>query len=208
MAKPLAPDWTIEAFAEQFLDAVVAHPGECVVDAQQLTDRQSVRLMRPLLANLATKYAEATGQPLSLYEGILSFTRNSPSGPVSIVGEFVNRPGKVHLNLSRLVDELKYPGHHRENQSRSLVISSLGTRKVVKRRNELGRRYQRKMKLLKLKKKLATATGADREKILYMIKRLSPIPKKSKLKGHWGKKRTSQPHHSNSGGIQARVQTD
>lgn len=45
----------------------------------------------------------------------------------------------------------------------------------VERQIELGRRYHRKAKMHKLKKKLATATGADREKILYKIGRLSPF---------------------------------
>jgi hypothetical protein len=46
---------------------------------------------------------------------------------------------------------------------------------MVERRIELGRRYQRKAKMRKLKAKLATAKGEDREKILYKIKRLSPF---------------------------------
>jgi len=45
---------------------------------------------------------------------------------------------------------------------------------MVERRIELDRRYMRKDKMFKLKKKLGTALGADREKILYKIKRLSP----------------------------------
>lgn len=46
---------------------------------------------------------------------------------------------------------------------------------MVERRIELDRRYHRKKKMTKLKAKLAAgATGADREKILYKIKRLSP----------------------------------
>jgi hypothetical protein len=46
---------------------------------------------------------------------------------------------------------------------------------MVERRIELDRRYQRKEKMRKLKAKLQTATGADRDKILYKIKRLSPF---------------------------------
>lgn len=46
---------------------------------------------------------------------------------------------------------------------------------MVERRIELDRRYHRKNKMTKLKAKLrAGAAGADREKILYKIKRLSP----------------------------------
>jgi hypothetical protein len=45
---------------------------------------------------------------------------------------------------------------------------------MVERRIELRRRYSRKAKMTKLKAKLTTATGEDREKILYKIHRLSP----------------------------------
>ena len=46
---------------------------------------------------------------------------------------------------------------------------------MVERRIELDRRYHRKKKMAKLKAKLkAGAAGADREKLLYKIKRLSP----------------------------------
>jgi hypothetical protein len=46
---------------------------------------------------------------------------------------------------------------------------------MVERRIELDRRYMRKEKMRKLKAKLQSATGADRDKILYKIKRLSPF---------------------------------
>ena len=46
---------------------------------------------------------------------------------------------------------------------------------MVERRIELDRRYRRKDKMRKLKAKLQAATGADRDKILYKIKRLSPF---------------------------------
>jgi len=45
---------------------------------------------------------------------------------------------------------------------------------MVERRIELDRRNQRKMKMRKLKAKLGTTTGEDREKILSKIKRISP----------------------------------
>jgi hypothetical protein len=45
---------------------------------------------------------------------------------------------------------------------------------MVERRQELTRRYHRKKKLRKLKNKLATATGSEREKLLYKIHMLSP----------------------------------
>jgi hypothetical protein len=46
---------------------------------------------------------------------------------------------------------------------------------MVERRIELDRRYTRKKKMKKLKAKLETATGADRDKVLYKIRRLSPF---------------------------------
>lgn len=46
---------------------------------------------------------------------------------------------------------------------------------MVERRIELDRRYVRKKKMKKLKAKLETATGAEREKLLYKMKRLSPF---------------------------------
>ena len=45
---------------------------------------------------------------------------------------------------------------------------------MIERQAELQRRYTRKEKMMKYKKKLATATGEAREKILYKIKRISP----------------------------------
>jgi len=46
---------------------------------------------------------------------------------------------------------------------------------MVERRTELKRRYHRKKKVRKLKDKLPTAQGADREKLLYKIHALSPF---------------------------------
>jgi hypothetical protein len=45
---------------------------------------------------------------------------------------------------------------------------------MVERRIELDRRYTRKKKMKKLKAKLETATGPERDKLLYKIRRLSP----------------------------------
>lgn len=53
---------------------------------------------------------------------------------------------------------------------------------MVERRIELDRRYMRKDKMRKLKKKLETATGESREKLLYKIKRLSPFWTEASLK--------------------------
>jgi hypothetical protein len=45
---------------------------------------------------------------------------------------------------------------------------------MVERRIELDRRFRRRAKMRKLKHKLTTAQGEEREKILYKISRLSP----------------------------------
>ncbi len=46
---------------------------------------------------------------------------------------------------------------------------------MVERRIELDRRYRRKKKMQKIKQKLETATGEQREKLLYKMRRLSPF---------------------------------
>jgi hypothetical protein len=46
---------------------------------------------------------------------------------------------------------------------------------AVERQIELKRRYSRKKKMLKLKTRLASATGEARDKVLGKIKRLSPL---------------------------------
>jgi hypothetical protein len=53
---------------------------------------------------------------------------------------------------------------------------------MIERQTELKRRYHRKAKIKKLKAKLEKATGEDREKILYKIKRLSPTWTEASLK--------------------------
>lgn len=54
---------------------------------------------------------------------------------------------------------------------------------MIERQMELKRRYTRKEKMRKYKKKLATATGEAREKLLYKIKRLSPFWTEANLTG-------------------------
>ena len=66
-----------------------------------ITDRQSRRLLRPLLACLATKSAAEAGSPVNLYGGHFSFKRPGPNGPVWILGRFENRPGNVRVTLRR-----------------------------------------------------------------------------------------------------------
>ncbi|MBY0515077.1 MAG: hypothetical protein K2P78_14385 [Gemmataceae bacterium] len=98
---PLDPDWTIEDLAEKVLSAVASRPpavADVAVVVDDATDRQPRRLIRPLLAYLATKSAAESGAPVNLYGGRLCFERR---GPVWVLGEFENRPGAVRLALRR-----------------------------------------------------------------------------------------------------------
>jgi hypothetical protein len=105
LAAPLSPDWTIEALAEQLLCTIASQPKEEAknlrLDAAAATDRQSQRVLRPLLACLATKSAAEAGTPANLYGGLLRFKRNGPDGPVWILGEFENKPGSVRVAFQR-----------------------------------------------------------------------------------------------------------
>lgn len=105
LAAPLAPDWTVEGLADQVLGVIAAQRSEeareFVLDADAITDRQSRRLLRPLLACLATKSAAEAGTPADLYGGHFSFRRQGTEGPVWILGQFENRPGNVRVTLRR-----------------------------------------------------------------------------------------------------------
>jgi len=107
LAAPLSPDWTVEGLAEQLLGAIAAQRSdvaqEFVLDADTITDRQSRRILRPLLACLATRSAAEAGTPVNLYGGRLAFQRRVPEGPVWIVGQFENRPGTVRVTFRRSV---------------------------------------------------------------------------------------------------------
>jgi hypothetical protein len=120
---PLDPEWTVEGLAEKVLGAIAAQrleeAQEFVLDADALTDRQSRRLLRPLLACLATRAAAEGGTPANLYGGHFSFERSGPNGPVWILGQFENRPGSVRVTLRRSnspprdlpMDEILLPLH-------------------------------------------------------------------------------------------------
>jgi len=105
LAAPIGPDWTIEGLAEQLLRTIASQPKEetkeLFLDAAAATDRQSQRVLRPLLACLATKSAAEAGTHPNLYEGQLSFKRMGPEGPVWISGEFENKPGSVRVTFQR-----------------------------------------------------------------------------------------------------------
>ena len=108
LSAPLGSDWTIDRLAEQVLSAIALQrpnaerkADEFVLGAESVTDRQSQRLLRPLLACLAGKSAAEAGTSPALYQGRLSFERRGAEGPVWVVGEFENRPGSVRIRLCR-----------------------------------------------------------------------------------------------------------
>jgi hypothetical protein len=113
LSAPLSPDWTIEGLAEQLLCTIASQPKEegkkLVLDSASAVDRQSQRVLRPLLACLATKSAAEAGTPPNLYGGQLSFKRIGPDGPVWIFGEFENKPGSVRIAFQRSSLNLQEP---------------------------------------------------------------------------------------------------
>ena len=105
LAAPLSPDWTIEGLAEQLRCTIASKPKEQAedfrLDAATSTNRQSQRTLQPLLACLATKSAAEAETSPNLYGGWLRFKRNGPDGPVWILGEFENQPGRVRVAFQR-----------------------------------------------------------------------------------------------------------
>src|SRR5207247_5762712 len=96
---------TVEGLAERVLGAIAAQgteeAQELVLDTSATADHQARRLLRPLLACLATKLAAEAGTPANLYGGHFSFKRPGPNGPVWILGQFENRPGSVRATFRR-----------------------------------------------------------------------------------------------------------
>ena len=117
LAAPFASDWTIEGLAEQLLATIASQAGEgaadLLLDGALSTDRQTQRILRPLLACLAAKSAAEAGAgagpgpgpgpgaPPNLYGGLLRFKRTGPDGPVWILADFENRPGSVRIAFHR-----------------------------------------------------------------------------------------------------------
>jgi hypothetical protein len=107
LSAPLPDDWTIERLAEQVLSTISSHRpegghnDELILDADAIGDRQSQRLLRPLLACLAGMSAAEAGTSPDLYQGHLRFRRQGPEGLSWIVGEFESSQRRVHLRLRR-----------------------------------------------------------------------------------------------------------
>ncbi len=101
LAAPLSPGWTLDELAEEILRVIAARASdqtaEFALDAAATTDRQSRRLLRPLLACLATKSAAESGTPRNLFGGPLSFQRPSHAGPVRILGQFENQSSAARV---------------------------------------------------------------------------------------------------------------
>jgi len=106
LAAPLSPDWTIEGLAEQLLSAI-ASKGSCEQEftlvEEAITDRQSRRMIRPLLACLANMSADESGMSADIFGGHFSFKRQGPEGPVWILGQFENKPETVRVAFRRYI---------------------------------------------------------------------------------------------------------
>jgi hypothetical protein len=131
---PLGSDWTVEQLADRLLSAIAASspdaPIEYVLDADSVAvepaDCQVRRLVRPLLACLATTSAAESGVPAELFGGRLAFRRTGPDGPRWIIGHFENRQNRTSLCLRRSnsqpADDLypsRDPDHTREALNRT-----------------------------------------------------------------------------------------
>lgn len=123
LSAPLGPDWTIDRLAEEMLAAIAARglgePQEFLLDPRTTTNRQSRRILRPLLACLASKSAAEAGTSANLYRGSLSFHRPGQEGPVWIVGQFANSPATVRVALRRSCSPPQETGQEKGRDSAS-----------------------------------------------------------------------------------------
>jgi hypothetical protein len=114
LSAPVSPGWTIDRLAESVLCAIAARGSgeaqEFMLDAEATTDRQTRRLLRPLLACLANKSAVEAGTSPNLYRGRLLFQRRSHDRPVWILGQFENMPGTVRVTLRRTSSPPEHSG--------------------------------------------------------------------------------------------------
>ena len=99
----LEPQGGLVGLAEKMLSAIVCeeHSQEFDFDADIAADQQAQRLIRPLLACLATLSANENGTCANHFFGPLQFRRPGPNGPIWIVGEFDNRMGSIWIKLRR-----------------------------------------------------------------------------------------------------------
>ena len=119
LAAPLGPDWTIEGVAEKLLTTIVSQglgDQEFSLNGEALTDRQSIRMIRPLLACLANMSADEAGTSADIYGGQLSFKREGSEGPVWILGHFDNKLGNVRVVFHRTCSPPLYSEPRLEEQ--------------------------------------------------------------------------------------------
>lgn len=102
LAAPLNPGWDIQDLAEHLLGTIAAQSeNEFVLEGTTINDSQAQRLIRPLLACLATMSAAEAGTSGNIYGGHLSFNRQGPQGPVRILVQFENHLGNVRAAFQR-----------------------------------------------------------------------------------------------------------
>ena len=158
LASPLPADWTIDGLAERLLSRVATGTGDDPpVDGAALPDRQSQRLIRPLLACLAKLSADEGGAAFDPYGGTLEFVRAGPTGAVRITGEFVNRADAVRLALTR------YSSAGAKNTHAPALVSVLAPGVVAYRIADSG--FSLAADLDRLDR--ARAGGADEAVVLY-----------------------------------------
>src|SRR6266481_5183939 len=86
LAAPLPPDWSVERLADQLLQVIAKRfeskrrRSPISININDLEDRQSKRLLRPLLAYLATRAAKKGDQPANVFGGVLLLERKGPKG--------------------------------------------------------------------------------------------------------------------------------
>jgi hypothetical protein len=99
---PLEADWTVDRLAERLLESVARRNDGSVwsLVVDKSTGSQARRLIRPLLACLASKAGDESGVPVDPFGGTLSFIRSGPNGEVAIDGEFENRPGQIGIRFT------------------------------------------------------------------------------------------------------------
>jgi hypothetical protein len=129
LAAPLAPDWAVDHLAEKVLGAIVERGSEeaqeFVLDAEAMNDRQSRRLLRPLLACLAIKSAAESGTEPNIFEGHISFNRPGKEGPLWILGQFENKQGAVRVTFHCSSSP---PSNSELNKGQASVLPAAGPR--------------------------------------------------------------------------------
>jgi hypothetical protein len=181
LSAPLSPDWTIEGLAEQLLCTIASQPKEegkkLVLDSASALDRQSQRVLRPLLGCLASKSAAEAGTPPNLYGGQLSFKRIGPDGPVWIFGEFENKPGSVRIAFQRsssppeLSERATPPSSEPSREAGKRRRSKTSKQKHTPQRKAAVRLKPAELTIV-IERDFATFDADDRDRLLNSIKQI------------------------------------